>query len=72
MGSRPAANPRYLKSGQLASWVQVRNYLKEKVAAPVKKVEDTAIGIRHADDATPSLRKTWHWLSLQAAVARSV
>jgi hypothetical protein len=27
----------------------MRSYSKEKVAAPVKKTENTAVGIRHAD-----------------------
>jgi hypothetical protein len=27
------------------------------VAAPVKKTENTAVGIRHADHVTPSIRK---------------
>jgi hypothetical protein len=43
-----------------ASWVQLRSYLKEKVAAPVKKTEITAVGIRHADHVAPSIRKSWH------------
>jgi hypothetical protein len=33
---------------------------------------DTAVGIHHADHVTPSIRKGWHWLRPQAAVARSV
>jgi hypothetical protein len=31
---------------------------EEKVAAPVKKGENTAAGIRNADHVTPSIRKT--------------
>jgi hypothetical protein len=31
--------------------------LEEKVAAPVKKAENTAVGIRHADHVAPSIRK---------------
>jgi hypothetical protein len=31
--------------------------LEERVAAPVKKIEMTAIGIRRANYATPSIRK---------------
>jgi hypothetical protein len=31
--------------------------LKEKVAAPVYKSENTAVGIRHADHVAPSIRK---------------
>jgi hypothetical protein len=35
----------------------MRGYLKEKVAAPVQKAENTAIGIRRADHAKPSTYK---------------
>jgi hypothetical protein len=38
----------------------LRSYLKEKVAAPVYKIENTAVGIRHADHVAPSIRKSWH------------
>jgi hypothetical protein len=31
--------------------------LEEIVAAPVYKAENTAVGIRHADDVAPSIRK---------------
>jgi hypothetical protein len=34
--------------------------LNEKVAAPAKKTELTAGGIRCADHATPSIRKSWN------------
>jgi hypothetical protein len=27
---------------------------------PVKKNENTAVGIRHADHVAPSIRKSWH------------
>jgi hypothetical protein len=43
-----------------ASWVQLRSYLKEKVAAAVYKSENTAVEIRHADHVAPSIRKRWH------------
>jgi hypothetical protein len=46
--------------------------LDRKVAAPVKKTENTAVGIRHADHVAPSIRKSWLSLRRQAAVARSV
>jgi hypothetical protein len=46
--------------------------LDRKVAAPVEKTENTAVGIRHADHVAPSIRKSWHSLRRQAAVARSV
>jgi hypothetical protein len=43
-----------------ASWVQLRSYLKGKVAAPVQKSENTAVEIRCTDHATPSIRKSCH------------
>jgi hypothetical protein len=33
--------------------------LERKVAAPVYKTENTAVGIRHADHVAPSVRKSW-------------
>jgi hypothetical protein len=38
-----------------SSWVRLRRYLKEKVADPVKKIGNTAIGIYWADYVTPPL-----------------
>jgi hypothetical protein len=46
--------------------------LDRKVAAPVYKTENTAVGIPHADHVAPSIRKSWQSLRRQAAVARSV
>jgi hypothetical protein len=46
--------------------------LDRKVAAPVQKTENTAVGIRHADHVALYIRKSWQWLRRQAAVARSV
>jgi hypothetical protein len=46
--------------------------LDRKVAAPVYKTENTAVGIRYADHVAPSMRRSWQSLRLQAAVARSV
>jgi hypothetical protein len=40
-----------------ASWVQLRSYLKEIVAASVYKTENTAVGIRCGDHATLSIHK---------------
>jgi hypothetical protein len=37
-----------------------------------RKIENTAVGIRHADHVTPSFHKSWQSLSRQAAVARPV
>jgi hypothetical protein len=38
----------------------VEELLEEIVAAPVYKTEITAVGIRRADNARPSIRKSWH------------
>jgi hypothetical protein len=46
--------------------------LDRKVAAPVLKTENTAVGIRHADHVAPSIRKSWQSLPRQVAVALSV
>jgi hypothetical protein len=35
----------------------VRSYLEAKVAAPIYKTENTAVGIRHADHVAPSISK---------------
>jgi hypothetical protein len=37
--------------------------LEEIVAAPVKKTENTTGGIRCADHATPSIRKSWYYFA---------
>jgi hypothetical protein len=31
--------------------------MEEKAAAPVQKIENMAVGIRHADQVVPSIRK---------------
>jgi hypothetical protein len=46
--------------------------LDRKVAAPVLKTENTAVGIRHAAHVAPSIRKSWQSLRRKAVVARSV
>jgi hypothetical protein len=46
--------------------------LDRKVAAPVKKIANTAVEIRYADHVAPSIRKSWQSLRRQAAVSRSV
>jgi hypothetical protein len=37
--------------------------LEEIVAAPVKKTENTTGGIRCADHATPSIRRSWYYFA---------
>jgi hypothetical protein len=61
-----------LERGPLSLMSTTEELLDRKVAAPVKKTENTAVGIRHADHMAPSIRKSWQSLCRQAAVARSV
>jgi hypothetical protein len=61
-----------LERGPLSLVSTTEELLDIKIAAPVYKTENTAIGIRHADHVAPSIRKSWQSLSRQAAVARSV
>jgi hypothetical protein len=46
--------------------------LDRNVAAPIYKTENTAVGIRHADNVAPSISESWQSLRRQAAVALSV
>jgi hypothetical protein len=61
-----------LERGPLSLVSTAEQLLDRKVAAPVYKTENTAVGIRHADHVAPSIRKRWQSLRRQAAVARSV
>jgi hypothetical protein len=61
-----------LERGPLSLVSTTEELLDRKVAAPVYKTENTAVGIRHADHVAPSIRKSWQSLRRQAAVARSV
>jgi hypothetical protein len=61
-----------LEWGPLSLVSTTEGLLDRKVAAPVQKTENTAIGIRHADHVAPSIRKRWQSLRRQAAVAQSV
>jgi hypothetical protein len=47
-----------LKRGPLSLVSTTEELLDRKVAAPVYKTENTAVGIRHADHVVPSIRKT--------------
>jgi hypothetical protein len=60
---RPNFQQRVWNGVHSASWGQLRSYLEEIVAASVKKTENTTGGIRCADHATPSIRKSWHYFS---------
>jgi hypothetical protein len=53
-----------------ASWVQLRSYFEEKVAAPGQKAEITAVWIRCGDHATRSAQKLA--LTSQTCGGRSV
>jgi hypothetical protein len=46
-----------LKRGPLSLVSTTEELLDRKVAAPVYKIENTAVGIRHADHVAPSIRK---------------
>jgi hypothetical protein len=49
-----------LERGPLSLVSTTEELLDRKVAAPVYKSENTAVGIRHADHSPPSIRKSWH------------
>jgi hypothetical protein len=61
-----------LERGPLSLVSTTEELLDRKVAAPVYKTWNMAVGIRHADHLTPSIRKSWQSLRRQAAVAQSV
>jgi hypothetical protein len=60
-----------LERGPLSLVSTTEELLDRKVAAPVYKTENMAVGIRHADHVAPSIRKSWQSLRRQAA-GRSV
>jgi hypothetical protein len=47
-----------LERGPLSLVSTTAELLDRKVAAPVYKIENTAVGNRHADHVAPSIRKT--------------
>jgi hypothetical protein len=61
-----------LERGPLSLMSTIEELLDRKVAALVQKIENTAVGISHADHVAPSNRKSWKSLRPQAAVARSL
>jgi hypothetical protein len=61
-----------LERGPLSPVNTTEELLDRKVAAPLQKTENTAVGICHADHVAPSIRKSWQSLCRQAVVARSV
>jgi hypothetical protein len=60
-----------LERGPFSLVSTTEELLDRKVAAPVYKTENTAVGIRHAAHVAPSIRKSWQSLRRQVAVARS-
>jgi hypothetical protein len=61
-----------LERGPLSLVSTTEELLDRKVAAPVYKTENTAVGIRHAEHVAPFIRTSWQSLRRQAAVAQSV
>jgi hypothetical protein len=61
-----------LERGPLSLMSTTEELLSGKVAAPVYKIENMALGIRHADHVAPCFRKRWQSLCRQAEVSRSV
>jgi hypothetical protein len=49
-----------LERGPLSLVSTTEELLDRKVAAPVYKSENMAVGIRHADHVAPSILKSWH------------
>jgi hypothetical protein len=47
-----------LERGPLSLVSTTEELLDRKVAAPIYKTENTAVGIRHADHMVPSIRKS--------------
>jgi hypothetical protein len=61
-----------LERGPLSLVTTIEELLDKKVAAPISKTENTAVGIRRADHVAPFIRKSWQPLRREAAIARSV
>jgi hypothetical protein len=59
-----------LERGPLSLVSTIEELLDRKVAVPVYKTDNTAVGIRLADHVAPSILKSWQSLRRQAAVAR--
>jgi hypothetical protein len=61
-----------LERGPLGIVSTTEELFDGKVAAPVQKTENTAVGIRHADHVAPSIPTSWQSFRRRAAVAQSV
>jgi hypothetical protein len=54
-----------LERGPLSLVSTTEELLDRKVAAPVQKIENTEVGIRHAEHVAPFIRKSWQSLRRQ-------
>jgi hypothetical protein len=61
-----------MERGPLSLVGTTEELLDRKVAAPVYKTENSAVGIHHDDHVAPSIRKSWQSLRRQEAVAQLV
>jgi hypothetical protein len=64
VGSIPGATRFFLEvlvleRGQLSLVSTIEELLDRKVAAPVYKSENTAVGIRHVDHVAPTIHNSW-------------
>jgi hypothetical protein len=67
---RPGFNSRHyqkrkivgLERGPFSLVSTTEELIDRNVAAPVQKIENTAVGIRHANHVSPSIRKSWQSL----------
>jgi hypothetical protein len=59
-----------LERGPLSLVTTNKELLDRKVAAPVYKIENAAVGIRHADHVAPSIRKSWQSADKRRSLGR--
>jgi hypothetical protein len=45
--------------GFVRSYIYQWTVMKEKVAAPVQNAKNKNVGVSHADQMTPTIRKSW-------------
>jgi hypothetical protein len=60
-----------LERGLLSLVSTTEELMDGEVAAPVYKIENTAVGIHHADDVAPSIRTSWQSLGPYSSLADS-
>jgi hypothetical protein len=59
-----------LDRGPLSLVSTTEELLNRKIEAPVYKIENTAVGIRHADHVAPSIRKSNHFANKRRSLCR--